>query len=148
MNTRKLRNPRTFDQSIPFELSIPKLRFNARAPLSPLFGVMLATLISFLPRWFDAPEVSAWAAVSLLMGFVYLALLPDCKRGWSSVLMGFASIAFALVYQADLTALHLLVSIQTVLAGLWMLRAEKHIELTVAGLILGLNAGASFLMMH
>ena len=142
MDTLKWQQTHTADRPL------PRLGFDIRTQLSPLIGVAFASFFSLLPQWFTMPEVSAWAAVSLLMGFVYFALLPNCKRGWSGILLGVMSIAIALTYQSDLSVLHLWVCAQTVLAGLWMLRAERQIELTTAGLILGLNAGASFFMMH
>lgn len=123
------------------------VRYQWRVQLSPALGAGIAASIAALPQVFGASPVSAWAALTLLMGFIYFALLPVAQKWPSALLLGIGNIAIALAFQENLSMLHSWVSAQTIVAGIWLLRTERLIELSAAGLLLGINAGASFFMM-
>lgn len=122
-------------------------RYQLRIQVSPILGALIAAGIAALPLIFGASAASAWAALTLLMGFIYFALIPVSQKWLSALLLGVGNISVALMFQENLKVLHFWMSAQTIMAGIWLLRTERVVELSAAGLLLGINAGAAFFMM-
>lgn len=135
--------------SIP-QLALPNSELTSAASprtwLTPVFGAMLGYAISWLPALFQAPALDAWAALTLLLGFIYLALLPNCRCVWIGLTLAIINIAVGLEAQHNGEVLKLWLGSQTIFAAIWLLRREQPDELSAAGLILGLSASATALM--
>jgi len=119
---------------------------NPRQWLAPLFGAVLGYGISLLPELFGTPALPAWSALTLLLGFVYLALLPGCRWVWPGLSLALINIGVALNTLDNPGALKSWLGLQTIIAAIWLLRRDQPEELTTAGLILGLCASATALM--
>lgn len=119
---------------------------NPRPWLAPLAGATLGYGISLLPGLFNTVALPAWSALTLLLGFVYLALLPGCRLVWPGLALAMVNISVALTTMSNGGALKAWLGLQTIIAAIWLLRRDQPEELSTAGLILGLCASATALM--
>jgi len=111
--------------------------------LAPLLGMTGAAALMLLPRLGLGEPGAIFAAFSLGIALIYLALIPTCEHGGgSALLMAVANIAAGFALYDWPAALHAWLSLQTVLAALWLLRDQNTGTRALAGLLLGLNAGA------
>ncbi len=111
--------------------------------LGPLLGMAGAATLMLLPSFGIGQPAAVFAAFSLGLAALYLALVPSCERGGGAALAMAAGNAIAGFALYDWTAaLHGWLSLQTVIAALWLLRDQNRGERALAGLLLGLNAGA------
>lgn len=113
------------------------------ALVAPLLGVTGAVLLSMLPLLGTGSVEQVYAAFCLGLAMLYLALVPGCEHGGGLALImavGNGIAAIALVDRP--AALHGWLSLQTLVAALWLVRDQAHGERSLAGLLLGLNAGA------
>ena len=119
-----------------------------RQQVAPLVGAAIAFIVSLLPAWTGTAALPAWNAFILLLGFLYWALLPQCRTPVIPFALGLANMSFALLFFGEPTALHWWLSAQTIIAAIWLLRSDDAIELSSAGLMLGMNASAAFFIQH
>lgn len=113
------------------------------AILAPVLGMAGAVLLMLLPTVGIGNAGPVYAAFCLGIAALYLALVPICERGGRAALALAVANSIAGIALLDWTsALHGWLSLQTVVAALWLLRDQNRGERALAGLILGLNAGA------
>ncbi|NQD37041.1 hypothetical protein HPT27_08395 [Permianibacter sp. IMCC34836] len=113
------------------------------AIFAPVLGMAGAVLLMLLPTFGFGDAGPVYAAFSLGIATLYLALVPICERSGRAAMVLAVANAIAGIALVDWTsALHGWLSLQTVIAALWLLRDQNRGERALAGLILGLNAGA------
>ncbi|MFN4291286.1 MAG: hypothetical protein ACK4E7_10460 [Permianibacter sp.] len=113
------------------------------ALLAPLLGVSGAALLGALPLLGIGSTEQVYAAFCLGLALLYLALVPGCEHGGGmALLMALANGAAAIALVDWPAALHGWLALQTMVAALWLVRDQAHGERSLAGLLLGLNAGA------
>lgn len=110
---------------------------------APLLGMAGAALLMLLPRFGIGEAGAVFAAFCLGVAALYLALIPTCVRGGvAALLMAVGNTTAGLMLVDWPSALHGWLSLQTVVAALWLLRDQNAGTRALAGLLLGLNAGA------
>ena len=111
--------------------------------LAPVLGMAGAAALMLLPSIGIGAPAAVYAGFSVGLAALYLALVPTCEHGGKAALAMATANAVAGVLLYDwLAALHGWLSLQTVIAALWLLRDQNSGERALAGLLLGLNAGA------
>ncbi len=111
--------------------------------LAPVLGMLAAVALLLLPMLGFGQADTVYAAFSLGIACLYLALIPSCETGGRAALVLAISNAVAALWLYDWdSALHGWLSLQTVIAALWLIRDQASGSRAIAGLLLGLNAGA------
>lgn len=110
---------------------------------APVLGMASAVALLLLPLAGFGTATAVYAAFCLGIASLYLALVPICEHGGKMALvMAIANASAALMLADWSVALHSWLSLQTVIAALWLLRDQHSGTRALAGLLLGLNAGA------
>jgi hypothetical protein len=111
--------------------------------LGPVLGMLGAAALMLLPQIGIGSMESVYAAFSLGIASLYLALIPSCERGGrAALLLAVANAAAALTLFDWSSAMHAWLSLQTVIAAVWLVRDQNSGARALAGLLVGLNAGA------
>jgi hypothetical protein len=111
--------------------------------VAPLLGVAGAVLLSVLPLLGFGSAEQVYAAFCLGLAMLYLALIPGCEQdGGMALVMAVGNGADAIALADWPAALHGWLALQTLVAALWLVRDQAQGQRSLAGLLLGLNAGA------
>ena len=128
---------------LPLSQSLAPSRPETWTLVAPLLGVAGAALLSGLPLLGIGSADHVYAAFCLGLAVLYLALIPGCEHGGGmALIMALGNGAAAMALADWPAALHGWLALQTLVAALWLVRDQAQGQRSLAGLLLGLNAGA------